>query len=237
MLAFAATAAGGDGRGRRLWRRGAAIGALRHRPAAGRGRARHHPAARLVFFLFPPVSFWRSSLLYAMWFALARHGRGPRLLARHARRRALQAPGAGARRRPARGADRGARRGASGAGFTVVGFVGMNDGASAVAASVNRADLASLPDHLLRLGAERGRARARGAAQRAAAQRSAPDQDHRRPRPRFLLLPRARDRPGRSRQPQSVLADLLRRLLRRAAPVELRASGCSTSRSASRSWC
>ena len=36
-------AAGGDGRGRRLWRRGAAIGALRDRPAAGRGGARHHP--------------------------------------------------------------------------------------------------------------------------------------------------------------------------------------------------
>src|SRR5205085_10254639 len=27
-------------------------------------------ALSLVFFLFPPVSFWRSSLFYAMWFAL-----------------------------------------------------------------------------------------------------------------------------------------------------------------------
>jgi sugar transferase (PEP-CTERM system associated) len=41
----------------------------------------------------------------------------------------------------------------NGAGFCVVGFVGMNDGASAVAGSVNRLDLASLPDHLLRIGA------------------------------------------------------------------------------------
>ena len=80
---------------------------------------------------------------------------------------------------------------------------------------------------------ERGRAGARGAAQRAAAQRPAADQDDRRPRPRFLELPRARDRPGRSRQPQSLLADLLRRLLRRAAAVERRPSGCSTSPSAS----
>ena len=27
-----------------------------------------------VFFVFPPVSFWRSSLLYAMWFGFLAHG-------------------------------------------------------------------------------------------------------------------------------------------------------------------
>nr|MDQ4087420.1 TIGR03013 family PEP-CTERM/XrtA system glycosyltransferase [Pseudomonadota bacterium] len=40
-----------------------------------------------------------------------------------------------------------------GAGFTVVGFVAMNDGPVAVASATNRADIASLPRHLLQLGA------------------------------------------------------------------------------------
>jgi sugar transferase (PEP-CTERM system associated) len=106
----------------------------------------------LLFFVFPPVSFWRSSLLYAMWFGLLfmvliriplRNVVGGERF-----KRRILVLGAGAR---AERIEALARRG--GAGFTVVGFVGMNDGASAVAASVNRADLASLPDHLLRLGA------------------------------------------------------------------------------------
>ena len=108
----------------------------------------------LVFFVFPPVSFWRSSLLYAMWFALARHGgRADRA------RRTCSAASGFKRRVLVLGAGPRAARiealaAARGAGFAVVGFVGMNDGAVARSPRrVNRADIASLPDHLLALGA------------------------------------------------------------------------------------
>ena len=67
---FAADAAGGDGRGRRLRRRGAAVGALRHRAAAGRGLSSASFCCRSSSSSVPPVTFWRSSLLYATWLAL-----------------------------------------------------------------------------------------------------------------------------------------------------------------------
>jgi len=106
----------------------------------------------LVFFVFPPVSFWRSSLLYATWIGLAGMA-GVRIalrgtLASERFKRRLLVLGAGER---AKRIEALARRG--GANFKVVGFVGMNDGAPQVAVSVNRNDIASLPDHLLRLGA------------------------------------------------------------------------------------
>jgi sugar transferase (PEP-CTERM system associated) len=106
----------------------------------------------LVFFIFPPVSFWRSSLLYAMWIALfamaiVRIALKDLLGGERLKRRVLVL---GAGPRAARIEALAASRGA---GFAVVGFVGMNDGACAVAQSVNRDDLASLPDHLLALGA------------------------------------------------------------------------------------
>jgi sugar transferase (PEP-CTERM system associated) len=106
----------------------------------------------LVFFVFPPVSFWRSSLFYAMWIGLvalglARVALKTTLGGERLKRRVLVL-GAGARagRIEALAASRGAN-------FAVVGFVGMNDGASAVHAAVNRDDIKSLPDHLLALGA------------------------------------------------------------------------------------
>jgi sugar transferase (PEP-CTERM system associated) len=106
----------------------------------------------LVFFILPPVSFWRSSLFYAMWIALivmtiVRVALRDVLGGERFKRRVLVL-GAGAR--AARVEALAKRRSA---GFNVVGFVAMNDGPSAVAASVNRADIASLPGHLLRLGA------------------------------------------------------------------------------------
>jgi sugar transferase (PEP-CTERM system associated) len=107
----------------------------------------------LLFFVLPPVSFWRSSLLYAMWFgicalALVRMALRNTLGGERFRRRVLVL-GAGAR------AERiEALAARPGAGFAVVGFVGMNDGpAVAKGAVVNRDAIASLPDHLLRLGA------------------------------------------------------------------------------------
>ena len=106
----------------------------------------------LLFFLFPPVSFWRSSLLYATGIGLASMSAIRALLretlgGKRFRRRVLVI-GAGPR---AVRVEALARR--DGAGFAVVGFVGMNDGPAAVAHAVNRADIASLPDHLLKLGA------------------------------------------------------------------------------------
>ncbi len=106
----------------------------------------------LVFFIAPPVSFWRSSLLYAMWFGLAGLA-GARILlkdllggARFKRRVLVLGAGGRAGRIEAL-----ARRRES--GFAVVGFVGMNDGPTKVARAVNRADITNLPDHLLAIGA------------------------------------------------------------------------------------
>ena len=106
----------------------------------------------LLFFLFPPVSFWRSSLLYAMWIAfvgmaLLRILLRDTLGGERFKRRVLVL---GAGPRAARLAALAAVRGA---GFVVVGYIGMNDGPTAVDSAVNRDDLASLPDHLLTLGA------------------------------------------------------------------------------------
>ena len=109
-------------------------------------------ALSLVFFVLPPVSFWRSSLFYAMWFALVAlflvRALLKNLLGGEGLKRRVMVLGAGPRaaRIEALAATRSA-------GFTVVGFVGMNDGASAVAASINRDDIKSLPDHLLALNA------------------------------------------------------------------------------------
>jgi sugar transferase (PEP-CTERM system associated) len=109
-------------------------------------------ALSLVFFLLPPVSFWRSSLFYAMWFALVAlflvRALLKNLLGCERLKRRVLVLGAGPR-----AARIEALAAARGAGFAVVGFVGMNDGASAVAASVNRDDIKSLPDHLLALNA------------------------------------------------------------------------------------
>ena len=106
----------------------------------------------LIFFLFPPVSFWRSSLLYATWIALfamaAVRGLLRNVVGGESFKRRVLVLGAGER---AKRIEALAAR--NGANFAVVGFVGMNDGAPAVRAATNRHDIKSLPDHLLRLGA------------------------------------------------------------------------------------
>jgi sugar transferase (PEP-CTERM system associated) len=106
----------------------------------------------VVFFIVPPVAFWRSSLLYATWIALfamvAVRIALRDLLGGERFKRRVMVLGAGPR-----AARIAALAGSSGAGFAVVGYIGMNDGPGAVAGAVNRGDLASLPDHLLRLGA------------------------------------------------------------------------------------
>ncbi|MBV9884815.1 MAG: sugar transferase, partial [Sphingomonadaceae bacterium] len=106
----------------------------------------------LVFFVVPPVSFWRSSLLYAMWLGLIAMT-VVRILARDLLggerfKRRVMVLGAGAR-----AARIEALANSSNAGFAAVGFVAMNDGAVAVSQAVNRDAIPSLPDHLLGLGA------------------------------------------------------------------------------------
>jgi sugar transferase (PEP-CTERM system associated) len=109
-------------------------------------------ALSLLFFIFPPVAFWRSSLLYATWIALvlmigARNGLRNLLGDGRFKRRVLVL---GAGPRAARIAALAAR---PGAGFRIVGFVGMNDGADAVEGAVNRAAIGSLSRHVEALGA------------------------------------------------------------------------------------
>jgi len=106
----------------------------------------------LLFFVFPPVAFWRSSLLYTTWFAMfgmvgARALLRTTLTGERFKRRVLVL-GAGAR-----AARIEALAGQRGSGFITVGFVAMNDGPSVVSRAVNRADLTNLPRHLLTLGA------------------------------------------------------------------------------------
>jgi len=93
----------------------------------------------LLFFLAPPVSFWRSSLLYATWFGLIGLAAVRILLKdllggeRFKRRVMVLGTGGRAKRIAALAAQ-------SGAGFAVVGTVDMTDSAG-------------LPARLLRLGA------------------------------------------------------------------------------------
>jgi sugar transferase (PEP-CTERM system associated) len=106
----------------------------------------------LIFFLFPPVTFWRSNLLYATGFGLVALTSTRLLLSRviggESLKRRVLVLGAGAR--AARIEELAGREGAS---FAVVGYVAMNDGPVAVGQAVNRADIRNLSDYLLRVGA------------------------------------------------------------------------------------
>ena len=105
----------------------------------------------LIFFLLPAVTFWRSNLLYAMLLGLAglfalRLVLGQTLGSEAFKRRVLVL-GAGPR-----AARLQALACADGAGFAIAGYVAMNDGPVAVPSAVNRADIAQLTDHVVRLG-------------------------------------------------------------------------------------
>jgi sugar transferase (PEP-CTERM system associated) len=106
----------------------------------------------LVFFVAPPLTFWRSNLLYAMLFAIAgligiRVALG-RSLGSEAFKRRILVLGAGPR---AARLEALARR--DGAGFTIAGYVAMNDGPAAVAHAVNRDAISNLSDFVVRLRA------------------------------------------------------------------------------------
>ncbi len=109
-------------------------------------------ALSALYFIAPPVAFWRSSLLYSCLFAflfmvvirtmLRRTMNGESL------KRRVLILGAGAR---AARVGRLAERDSS--NFVIVGYVGMNDGPDEAPNPVNRADIPSLPEHLVKLGA------------------------------------------------------------------------------------
>jgi sugar transferase (PEP-CTERM system associated) len=102
----------------------------------------------MIFFFVPALAFWRSNLLYAMLLSLclltlARILLGHTLDSQGFKRRVMVL-GAGPR---AARLEQLARR--NGASFTIVGYVGMNDGPPAVAHAVNRDDIANLSEHVV----------------------------------------------------------------------------------------
>jgi len=106
----------------------------------------------LLFFLVPPLAFWRSNLLYAMVFALGGLMVVRLLLAQKLgsdvfKRRVLIL-GAGPR---AARVEALAKR--DGAGFVIAGYVSMNDGPTAVPGAVNRGDIANLAAYVVAQGA------------------------------------------------------------------------------------
>src|SRR4051812_23614390 len=104
-----------------------------------------------LFFLMPAITFWRSSLLYAVLLALAlvfvAHLLFDRTLGSEGLKRRVMVLGAGPR-----AARLAALAETQGASFAIAGCVAMNDGPVAVPGAVNRDAIASLTDHVVRLG-------------------------------------------------------------------------------------
>jgi sugar transferase (PEP-CTERM system associated) len=104
----------------------------------------------LVFFLLPAVTFWRSNLFYAMAIALPALFSArfffARALGSDTFKRRVLVLGAGPR-----AARLETLAAVEGSGFTIAGYVGMNEGPAAVARAVNREDIASLTNHVVRL--------------------------------------------------------------------------------------
>jgi sugar transferase (PEP-CTERM system associated) len=109
-------------------------------------------ALSLLYFMAPPVAFWRSSLFYSCLLAVAglivvRGVLRPTFNGDSLKRRVLIL-GAGAR---AARVGRLSKRSQS--NFIIVGYVAMNDGPEEVEIAVNRADIANLPKYIVMLGA------------------------------------------------------------------------------------
>jgi sugar transferase (PEP-CTERM system associated) len=101
-----------------------------------------------IFFLVPPLTLWRSNLLYAMLLAIGmlsvvRLVLGNAIASEAFKRRVLVL---GAGPKAARIEALASREGA---GFSIAGFVGMNEGPQAVAGAVNRSDIDNLSAHVL----------------------------------------------------------------------------------------
>jgi hypothetical protein len=183
----------------------------------------------LIFFLVPALTFWRSNLLYAMIFALGglvavRADARPTLA-----RRGVQAPRPGPRRRPARRAARASWRRATAPASRSPAMSHERRRGRRRRRGQPR-DIANLPI-MSSARRERGGAGAGGAAQRAAARTICCASRRPASTSTNFLLPRARDRPRRSRQPQPswlIFSDGFSAGRRLSSA----ASGCSTSSSA-----
>jgi len=106
----------------------------------------------LLFFLVPGVTLWRSNSLYAMVIAFGML-MGVRIVLRMAFgsegfKRRLLVLGAGPRAERIRELSN-----RPGSGFTVVGYVAMNDGPQTIAVAINRQHIDSLADHVVLLNA------------------------------------------------------------------------------------
>ncbi|MGV3770632.1 MAG: TIGR03013 family XrtA/PEP-CTERM system glycosyltransferase [Sphingobium phenoxybenzoativorans] len=106
----------------------------------------------VLYFLIPGMTLWRSNSLYAMIFAFLflvtlRIVLGS-MLGGEAFKRRLIVLGAGHRADRIRQLEQ--RRGA---GFLVVGYIGMNDGEQVVAEAINRTAIYNLADFVVKLGA------------------------------------------------------------------------------------
>ena len=106
----------------------------------------------LLFFLVPGVTLWRSNSLYAMVIAFVLL-MGVRIVLRalfgsEGFKRRLLVLGAGPRAERIRELSN-----RPGSGFTVVGYVAMNDGPQTIAAAINRQHIDSLADHVVLLNA------------------------------------------------------------------------------------
>jgi sugar transferase (PEP-CTERM system associated) len=102
----------------------------------------------LIFFLIPPLAFWRSNLFYAMTFAIlmlvAVRAMLGSLLGGELFKRRIVVLGAG--NRAARIRDLSQQPGIN---FVVAGFVSMGDATPVVVDAVARADIPNLPAHVL----------------------------------------------------------------------------------------
>ncbi len=105
-----------------------------------------------VFFLVPAIELWRSNLFYSMFISISllfalRILLGKTLGGASFKRR-LVILGAGARAQRIKNLAKD-----PGAGFVVVGYIGMNDGPQQIPEAINRAAIYSLADHVVLLNA------------------------------------------------------------------------------------
>jgi FlaA1/EpsC-like NDP-sugar epimerase len=106
----------------------------------------------VMHFVLPDLTLWRSNSLYAMGLAIAlllavRLLLGS-MLGGEAFKRRLVVLGAGNRANRIKDLEQ-----RKGAGFLVVGYIAMNDGAQVIPESINRSAIYNLADFVVRLGA------------------------------------------------------------------------------------
>ncbi len=169
-------------------------------------------ALTFIDFLIPGQAFWRSTLAYAMGLSvvllmLNRLIIGGILGASAFRRRVLVL---GSGRRAQRLRELSLR---PESGFVIVGYLAMSDAAKVVEEAIQRDAIHDLNRFVENLGASEVVLALEERRNALPLKDLLRIKTAGRPCERFLELPRTRDRAGRSRHAQSLVADLLRRLL------------------------